>query len=820
MASAHINEVHVEKAHNILNALPRMSRDIVDDTIYEKVLSFLSSFLDNEAHGVQMYDSWHVLDILTETCESKEQDPRIKAICLRFLGKLISRDDAPNSTLFAKLMQDCRSLLGQVQISSTASEGALRVAAIEACQGFACTKPGLKWLKDSSTMQSNILNSLQSTNTYLVTATCEFYSHLIMNSYSHGIIDTEFKSASQELLALIDPSSQIQQTLGEDMKVSSASANQKRWACREFCWALASATSDGILQYLQTTKLLEPIYHNAHDSDRLNRNRNIEIISIVFSLAPQPMLLLLKDCQTETNSDSAISKAYEATTVMALEYLNIENLECIITGMQLLKANLILAKRLPPSVAAQKVQALCTLMTELLELCLNEDYHLDAPDFPDYSKLQTLLWNNQRSLSKRKSLVIHAFKIIHIITHDFPNVVARAEPLETLLHILADKFMATDLHILKPLLSQLSPLLATAGPNNDDAGSTPGAVVESTLSALTRYLEDPSMDSRAVKSILETIDSFLCNPMLNGLILQKAISTKIAQALSLRLFDTEWDTRDSVVAFIGSLYERPYIQSRIAFAEHNNLALEVIQKIEDGEAYVRSAALDALQNMMNNANGWIYIKNNELTKHINTKLPPLIHDPEALVRRAALDSMSCLIRNQSYENLFGSNGLSPSNMMVLIDDTDWETRLRVCKLLHELWVAERQSLSRSKRGNVDGNTQEPQFYRLGGDKLLVLAIQDPARLVRKSAMEALKGIMEDFGQGISNNPIVNVKRPLELRDEDQIFCASIQMIDFNRLEATISAEHMYEETFDIDYSGVDIASMTESLRDTNMLDCE
>lgn len=61
--------------------------------------------------------------------------------------------------------------------------------------------------------------------------------------------------------------------------------------------------------------------------------------------------------------------------------------------------------------------------------------------------------------------------------------------------------------------------------------------------------------------------------------------------------------------------------------------------------------------MMNNASGWIYIKNNELTKHINTKLPPLIHDPEALVRRAVLDSMSCLIRNQSHENLFGSDGL-------------------------------------------------------------------------------------------------------------------------------------------------------------------
>jgi hypothetical protein len=71
-------------------------------------------------------------------------------------------------------------------------------------------------------------------------------------------------------------------------------------------------------------------------------------------------------------------------------------------------------------------------------------------------------------------------------------------------------------------------------------------------------------------------------------------------------------------------------------------------------------------------------------------------------------------------------------------------------------------------------------------------------------MEALKSIMEDFGLMVPMDSRVNAKRPLELTDEDQIFCESIQN----------------EETFDIDYSGVDIASMTESLRDTNMLDCE
>lgn len=49
------------------------------------------------------------------------------------------------------------------------------------------------------------------------------------------------------------------------------------------------------------------------------------------------------------------------------------------------------------------------------------------------------------------------------------------------------------------------------------------------------------------------------------------------------------------MAFIGNLYEPPYIPAKIEFAQKNNLALEVVHKIVDGEAYVRSAALDAIQ---------------------------------------------------------------------------------------------------------------------------------------------------------------------------------------------------------------------------------
>lgn len=98
--------------------------------------------------------------------------------------------------------------------------------------------------------------------------------------------------------------------------------------------------------------------------------------------------------------------------------------------------------------------------------------------------------------------------------------------------------------------------------------------------------------------------------------------------------------------------------------------------------------------------------------------------------------------------------------------------------------------------------------------------QDSARLVREKAMEVLKSIQEDLDPEVSNSAGDSGKRALTLEKNDQAFVDAIGKIDFMRLAATISAEHMYEETFDIDYSGVDIKTMTESLRDTNIMDCE
>lgn len=53
-----------DRAQSVLRAIPHMSREIVDDTLYEKVFSFLKGFV--ESGNTQLLDSLGVFDILIQ----------------------------------------------------------------------------------------------------------------------------------------------------------------------------------------------------------------------------------------------------------------------------------------------------------------------------------------------------------------------------------------------------------------------------------------------------------------------------------------------------------------------------------------------------------------------------------------------------------------------------------------------------------------------------------------------------------------------------------------------------------------------------------
>lgn len=54
----------MEKLQNIVKSLPRMSKDIVDDTIHEKVLSYLSEYASQGPKTVVKFIEWDILDII------------------------------------------------------------------------------------------------------------------------------------------------------------------------------------------------------------------------------------------------------------------------------------------------------------------------------------------------------------------------------------------------------------------------------------------------------------------------------------------------------------------------------------------------------------------------------------------------------------------------------------------------------------------------------------------------------------------------------------------------------------------------------------
>jgi hypothetical protein len=76
--------------------------------------------------------------------------------------------------------------------------------------------------------------------------------------------------------------------------------------------------------------------------------------------------------------------------------------------------------------------------------------------------------------------------------------------------------------------------------------------------------------------------------------------------------------------------------------------------------------------------------------------------------------------NESFLMIFHS---SQSDMSTLMDDTDWEVRLRVCNLLHQLWKAEKHISERSKKGYIHDDKHQPHFYALSGDRLLLLSVR-------------------------------------------------------------------------------------------------
>ncbi|KAJ1655194.1 BRCA1-associated ATM activator 1, partial [Dispira simplex] len=394
---------------------------------------------------------------------------------------------------------------------------------------------------------------------------------------------------------------------------------------------------------------------------------------------------------------------------------------------------------------------------------------------------------------------------------------------------------------------------------------------------LTVILQDPRTDGLALQRGVESLARCFTRP---GPPWSLSTVKKRIQVIRMRSCDSRWEVRDSCVQFIQTiLVSDPDLSRQDLVTEYHGLIEEVFGKLDDPDSYLRAHALDTVSKLMivvNQAHPALVITRKTLTVD---RWHTLWNDTEAFVRRASVDLGIVLLEHFADDTL-GRSFLESCTFTVLrhrMDDADSEVRVRICGLLYLMWLvtscAPRDTPFRADSLGRDMPTStlpkvsdelrtSPGSVRLWCpycnqiDQLLVLAAQDPSRLVRKRAYDALLAIRtilalwnSEIGETstylvadtlstrekfpdrkrVHSNQAErsptkisseNLSQPMlcdspggkseeptpcphtSLRSTHAHFYQRLTAIDFNRLLSTTSFEHLYHEAIetDADYS--------------------
>ncbi|KAI7872728.1 armadillo-type protein [Spinellus fusiger] len=795
----------LERAKGILDALPIMSHTIVDDTLYEKVVLFISSLLEQVPTMAVTMKEWGFLSRVNEACEQPHQDYRVYAVCYRLLGRWITFQPS----LFSVVAHEQPLLLERIATGLSSTEAALRLACFEACRGFVHSLQGAEWLLENEKTQSLMSMALLDESTYVVAESFAFYQYVLESKDQTHTLSSEHRQVMTQLAQLMDPSSSMKELLHPPVDPSIL------LPILEFCYVMANARHSVCLEYLENSCLLHSLLSLLEDDHRIVRTRMIEILTVVFEWAPDPLFLLQPNLEA-AEGEEAIIRAYEFMAKTAIHKIqHPETMEAIVAGVSLLPCCSVLLNRLDSPLSHTMVLEQSVLLGEVFSIIIKLCVDSPLGENHGYEKTLHVLTTAKRG-SFRKTLFHIAFRGLYQLMTLFSQPMTLS--MESVSLLLNDRAWALDQSVLKSSVDLFLSLL----PTRDTA--LPSASTEDVskiLQRLIQILDQDSVNCRCVSRILEVFYTILDTPKLETPVMTEAISAGFVAVLRLKCMDVDWDVRDTVVEFIGRLFQGTHSETS-TFAITYQLPMLLLDRIRDTEAYVRSTTLTALKSLFQNKQGWSFIQAHYKTRDVARQLPRLLYDDEAFVRRAALDVLTCLIEHRSCQGILVSDTLNdkdtlnPFIVSRCMDDPDSEVRVRGCRFLESLWrlhVHELDQQKRLKTEDVRGDSIGNYFYRLKGDVGLLDAPNDAQRIVRAEALITIRRIL-------NAEPVSTASGKRLLEAEDSVFLEGLASIDLDKLEQMSTPEHLYEETF-----AIDAAMMTHSLEpihsgeDSNRLDC-
>ncbi|KAI8596652.1 armadillo-type protein [Dissophora ornata] len=817
------SEETLEELRKVVAALPRMPKNIVDDTRHEKVLSYVSAFIA-QADPVllqTMLNDWAILDIF-QACLAPDQDYRVSCVALRLLGYLLKYDTTQevasgngNNANLWQLLETRYPTILDFMIENTMGEEALtRYSCWFALERAMKYDDGARWLLKTGKCADMVSVALKDTSTYVLTAACQFLVAIIENRS----IEAQKVTAHDTLLDTLLESISLYKLIHTMMTDQESETN--RVAGLEFLWMITDSRSDRGTSFLRQSQLFFPYMDLLMDDSRLVRSRALDILSILLESASNPLSVLGKDLAPSQDMD--LDKTDDQAMTDCFNYLLDHDVRSLVVLTDSLKALHV---------------ATGILDTMIKPLCQSDEMHGSGSSFKD-TILSTVLWIIQ-ALQETSKAAQNTSSHIHNST----------------IAVHGDGDLTKQLN--QPGFQDLVKAQSRAKPTKVQNGQLlDEELFASAMTVVLGLLQRPATGSTSLRLVLNAVKEFFADDTLGKVLAHEKVGLDLANGLSLKLYDMEWDVRDNVVEFIGSLFAVDGPDHGVEWALKHDLLESVFQKLSDEEAYVRAASVHAFEIVMHDSRGWKGMCLKNLDERLSIQLPSLIRDSEAFVRRAVLEAMICLVSERESGTVLMVNG---TNLFVdatfmsrlTLDDSDWEVRIRACEFLAAVWehclaLDERadyriRASKRLKDSDSDhsDSAQPPKpsswwFYDIKGDKILVEATRDSSRLTRLTSVETLKkikasieerlgsdvgsivkednGAVSEHGSNEAHDSIRTGKRPVDENTEDVSspasepsgahphakFYAVLKSLDFERLDATTSVEQLYEEVLNVE----------------------
>ncbi|KAF8925565.1 BRCA1-associated ATM activator 1 [Dissophora ornata] len=910
------SEETLEELRKVVAALPRMPKNIVDDTRHEKVLSYVSAFIA-QADPVllqTMLNDWAILDIF-QACLAPDQDYRVSCVALRLLGYLLKYDTTQevasgngNNANLWQLLETRYPTILDFMIENTMGEEALtRYSCWFALERAMKYDDGARWLLKTGKCADMVSVALKDTSTYVLTAACQFLVAIIENRS----IEAQKVTAHDTLLDTLLESISLYKLIHTMMTDQESETN--RVAGLEFLWMITDSRSDRGTSFLRQSQLFFPYMDLLMDDSRLVRSRALDILSILLESASNPLSVLGKDLAPSQDMD--LDKTDDQAMTDCFNYLLDHDVRSLVVLTDSLKAlhvaTGILDTMIKPlcqsdemhgSGSSFKDTILSTVLwiiqalQETSKAAQNTSSHihnstiavhgdgdltkqLNQPGFQDLVKAQSrakpVRGAAARGGTLPKTIVLTALRALQSLALLFPEAVEKSHAIHIVLSVLFDQKLCSDQRVFKACLTTLPLVLKTKVQNGQLLDEE---LFASAMTVVLGLLQRPATGSTSLRLVLNAVKEFFADDTMGKVLAHEKVGLDLANGLSLKLYDMEWDVRDNVVEFIGSLFAADGPDHGVEWALKHDLLESVFQKLSDEEAYVRAASVHAFEIVMHDSRGWKGMCLKNLDERLSIQLPSLIRDSEAFVRRAVLEAMICLVSERESGTVLMVNG---TNLFVdatfmsrlTLDDSDWEVRIRACEFLAAVWehclaLDERadyriRASKRLKDSDSDhsDSAQPPKpsswwFYDIKGDKILVEATRDSSRLTRLTSVETLKkikasieerlgsdvgsivkednGAVSEHGSNEAHDSIRTGKRPVDENTEDVSspasepsgahphakFYAVLKSLDFERLDATTSVEQLYEEVLNVERVEDVVMEESENPNDgNNVLDC-